>query len=79
MAPKTGQSGAGITPRRTFYGAVEGAPGSYLKENVYTFVFQKPNPPQIHQLILYYHSYEEYVDGFVREFASAKGCYNRFL
>ena len=39
----------------------------YLTEGVYRIV-QKSITPQIRQRILHYYVYEEYVDGFVREF-----------
>ena len=37
----------------------------YLTQSVYTNVLQKPTPPHIRQLILYYEQDEEQVDEFV--------------
>ena len=44
----------------------------YLTSSVFKVVWQKSNSPQIRQLILYFHSYEEQVDKFVWELTFAK-------
>ena len=51
----------------------------HLTHGVYTVVLQKSSPPQIRQLILYYHRYKEYVDGFVWGLTFAKQIHKRFV
>ena len=46
---------------------------TFISQQVFAVILQ--NPPQIRQLILHYHEYEEYVDRFVRELTSAKRLY----
>ena len=47
-------------------------PEVYLTQNIFKFAFEKSTPPQIRQLILYYYSYKEQADRFVRELTFAK-------
>ena len=50
-----------------------------LTESVYQVVLHKSIPAQIRQYILSYYPYEEYVDGFVREWTFVERRYKHLL
>ena len=64
--------GDGVPFVRKTYMHVAGFVRTYLTHSVFNVVLQKSISAQIRQLILYISNIEGYVDGSVRELASAK-------
>ena len=54
-------------------------PGGYLTQSVFQVVLQKSISAYIRQPILYMSNSKEQVDGFVRDFTSAKPLQKQFV